>query len=61
VQVICWKSLRERQRSVLLHARLLAVRGRWQREGEVGHLVAVQLEDLTPLLGRLPTLSRDFR
>jgi error-prone DNA polymerase len=61
VQVICWKSLRERQRSVLLHARLLAVRGRWQREGEVGHLVAAQLEDLTALLGRLPTLSRDFR
>jgi len=61
VQVICWKSLRERQRDVLLHARLLAVRGRWQREGEVGHLIAEHLEDLTPLLGRLPTLSRDFR
>lgn len=61
VQVICWRSLRERQRSVLLHARLLAVRGRWQREGEAGHLVATDLEDLTPLLGRLPTLARDFR
>jgi len=61
VQVICWRSLRERQRSVLLHARLLAVRGRWQREGEAGHLVAADLEDLTPLLGRLPTLARDFR
>jgi len=62
VQVICWKSLRERQREVLLRSRLLAVRGLWQREGEVRNLVARQLEDLTPLLGRLAacTRSRDF-
>lgn len=63
VQVICWKSLRERQRDVLLRAHLLAVRGVWQREGEVRNVVAGHLEDLTPLLGRLAgsAASRNFR
>ncbi|MDE2152041.1 MAG: error-prone DNA polymerase [Betaproteobacteria bacterium] len=60
VQVICWKSLRERQRQVLLRARLLAVAGRWQSDGAVGSLLAERLFDLTPLLGELPTVSRDF-
>jgi len=62
VQVICWKSLRDRQRNELLRSRLLAVRGIWQREGEVRNLIAGHLEDLTPLLGRLAssTASRDF-
>ncbi|MDM0037233.1 error-prone DNA polymerase [Variovorax sp. J22P271] len=60
VQVIAWRSLRETQRQELLNARLLAVHGTWQREGELRSLVAHQLEDLTPLLGRLPTVSRDF-
>ena len=60
VQVICWRRVRERQRAVLLHARLLAVHGVWQREGAVCNLIAGRLEDLTPLLGRLATQSRDF-
>ncbi|MGE0290473.1 MAG: error-prone DNA polymerase [Bradyrhizobium sp.] len=63
VQVICWQSLRERQRNVLLRARLLAVKGTWQRDGDVRNLIAGHLEDLTPLLGRLASSadSRDFR
>jgi error-prone DNA polymerase len=61
VQVICWKGLRERQRSVLLRARLMAVAGTWQREGETANLIAGYLEDLTPLLGRLSTRGREFR
>jgi error-prone DNA polymerase len=63
VQVIVWKSLRDVQREELLGARLMAVHGRWQREGAVKNLVATRLEDLTPLLGRLAgaTVSRDFR
>jgi error-prone DNA polymerase len=31
-----------------------------QREGEVVHLVAGRLLDLSPWLGRLETVSRDF-
>jgi error-prone DNA polymerase len=46
---------------VLLRARLLAVHGRWQREGDVCALVAGHLQDLTPLLGRFVAGSRDFR
>ncbi|WP_374258585.1 error-prone DNA polymerase [Aquabacterium sp.] len=60
VNVIVWPALKERQRRELVHARLLAVYGVWQREGEVRHLVAHRLRDLTPLLGRLSTHSRDF-
>ena len=61
VQVICWKSVRDKLRPVLLKARLLAVSGEWQREGSVCNLIAASMEDLTPLLGRLATTSRDFR
>jgi error-prone DNA polymerase len=66
VNVIVWRSVREQQRAPLMHARLLAVHGTWQRdaasEGRVCHLVAERLEDLTPLLGRLgrENRSRDF-
>jgi error-prone DNA polymerase len=60
VQVIVWKALRERQRDALVRSRLLAVHGVWQREGEVCNLIAGHLEDLTPMLGRLMTQSRDF-
>ncbi|HMN57834.1 MAG TPA: OB-fold nucleic acid binding domain-containing protein, partial [Ottowia sp.] len=63
VQVVVRKSVREHQRAALLQSRLLAVQGRWQREGEVCNVVADQLEDLTPLLGRLADVlgkSRDF-
>jgi error-prone DNA polymerase len=65
INVIVWKSVREGQREALLHARLLAVHGTWQRDagGRVCHLVAERLVDLSPLLGRIRELgpaSRDF-
>jgi len=67
VNVIVWKSVRQQQRDELLKSRLLAVHGVWQRDvesgGEVRHLIASHLEDLTPLLGRLGrqgASSRDF-
>ncbi len=67
VNVIVWKQVRARQREALLQSRLLAVHGVWQRDvesgGEVRHLVARRLRDLTSLLGRLgeqASRSRDF-
>jgi len=61
VQVIDWKSLREKQRpEEVLRARLLSVYGTWQREGDAKSLIAGRLEDLTPMLGKLATSSRDF-
>ncbi|MEH3085736.1 MAG: error-prone DNA polymerase [Xylophilus ampelinus] len=61
VQVICWRGVRDTQRQDLLRSRLLAVYGRWQREGHAMNLIASRLRDLTPWLGRLGTASRDFR
>ncbi len=69
INVIVWKHVRERQREALLRSRLLAVHGTWQRDvesgGQVRHLIAQHMEDLTPLLGRLAqqqgSSSRDFR
>jgi len=60
VNVIVWRKLAERQRKILLGARLMGVRGKLQRQGEVLHLVAQHLEDHTKLLGTLVTRSRDF-
>jgi error-prone DNA polymerase len=39
---------------------LLAVYGVWQCEGDVGHLVAQRLVDVSHLLGELPAASRNF-
>jgi error-prone DNA polymerase len=60
VNVIVWPALVEQQRQEVLNASLLGVYGVWQREGKVCHLVARRLVDLSHLLGRLPTVSRDF-
>ncbi len=64
INVIVWKSLRERQRAAAVQSRLLAVHGVWQRDtesgGEVRHLIAGHLRDLTPLLGGLSSPSREF-
>ena len=61
INVIVWPQVAAAQRQPLLAARLLTVFGVWQREGEVRHLVAQYLVDMSHLLGRLSTTSRDFR
>jgi error-prone DNA polymerase len=58
--VIVWRDLSDRQRRELLGSKLLAVFGKVEREGEVVHVLAGRLADLSPLLGELPTRSRDF-
>ncbi|KAE8756734.1 DNA polymerase III subunit alpha [Paraburkholderia madseniana] len=60
VNVIIWPSLLEKQRREALGSSLLAVYGVWQREGEVRHLVAHRLVDVSPLLGSLVTSTRNF-
>jgi len=60
VNLVVRRDVRERQREALYGAHLLGVRGRVQREGEVVHVVAEQLYDETPALGRLQVRSRDF-
>jgi error-prone DNA polymerase len=60
VNLVVWQQVAARQRQPLLAARLLAARGRVQRQGDVLHVVVARLADYTPLLGRLVTRSRDF-
>ena len=61
VNVIVWPDLVEQYRREVLGSSLLGVYGVWQQEGIVRHLVARRLVDLSHLLGRLPTASRDFQ
>jgi DNA polymerase III alpha subunit len=61
VNLVVWKSLAERQRAVMLGARLLGVDGEVQREGSVVHVIARRLYDHSTLLGDLAAPSRDFR
>ena len=49
--LIVWPSLFERQRRLILSARMIACHGKVQREGEVVHVIATRLEDLSDLLG----------
>ena len=49
-----------RQYAELIHSQLLGAHGVWQVQGEVRHLLARQLFDLTPMLGGLAIGSRDF-
>ncbi|MDP3539647.1 MAG: error-prone DNA polymerase [Azonexus sp.] len=58
--VVVHPQLVEKQRRELLGATLLGVYGQLQKEGEVVHLVAKRLVDLSAWLGRLETVSRDF-
>ena len=48
--LVVWPSLFERQRRLVLSAAMLSCRGRLQREGEVIHVVADELIDLTSML-----------
>jgi error-prone DNA polymerase len=58
--VIVHADLVERQRRELLGSRLMGVYGQVQREGMVVHLIAKRLVDVSHLLGRLVTRSRNF-
>ena len=64
VNVIIWKAVKEQFRDVVFRARLMAVYGVWQRDeatgGEVRHVIAKRLVDMTHWLGELETTSRDF-
>ncbi|MBS1084462.1 error-prone DNA polymerase [Gluconobacter kondonii] len=60
--LIVWKDVQEKYRRPLLASRLLACKGRLQKEGDVIHVVVLSLEDRTPLLlGSELLKARDFR
>ena len=49
--LIIWPSLFERQRRLVLSASMIGCRGKVQREGQVIHVIAEHLTDLSALLG----------
>ncbi len=60
LNVMVWRELAERQRRVLVGARLMKVSGRLEEASGVRHLIARRLEDISPLLQGLDVRSRDF-
>jgi error-prone DNA polymerase len=61
INVVVWADLAERQRRALVGSQLLQVKGRLERQGEVRHVIAGHLQDMTPLLHGLDVRSRDFK
>ncbi len=51
--LVIWPSLFERQRRLILSSGMMAVRGKVQREGDVIHVVADHLIDLSDMLRRV--------
>ena len=51
--VVVWKSLYEKYRRAVISARLLRVTGRLQRDSNVVHIVAEQIEDISHMLDAL--------
>jgi error-prone DNA polymerase len=60
VNVIVWNRIAVEQRAPLLESRLLEVQGKLQREGDVQHVIAARLTNLSSLLGELVVVSRNF-
>jgi error-prone DNA polymerase len=53
VNAVVWPKTMEAFRKVVLRGRLVTVKGRIQRAGDIVHLVADRLEDMTPWLALL--------
>jgi DNA-directed DNA polymerase III PolC len=60
VNLIVWERVATAQRAALLESRLLLVRGTLQREGDVLHVIAERLTNLSDMLGELVVASRNF-
>lgn len=60
VNLIVWNRVAVEQRAALLESRLLEVHGKLQREGDVQHVIAARLTDLSSMLGDLSVVSRNF-
>lgn len=53
VNVIVWRALYERFRRAVIAGRLLRVTGQLQRESEVVHVIAQEIEDISDMLDSL--------
>ena len=53
VNVIVWRGIYERFRRAVIAGRMLRVTGRLQRDNSVTHVIADEIEDISPMLDRL--------
>jgi error-prone DNA polymerase len=60
VNVVVWLNTARQQRQPLLKAKLLHVKGVLEREGDIAHVMAGKLSDLSHLIQKLNVSSRDF-
>jgi error-prone DNA polymerase len=60
INVVVWLATARQQRKPLLTARLLHVKGVLEREGDIVHIMAGKLSDLSHLIKALPVNSRNF-
>jgi error-prone DNA polymerase len=60
INLIVWRDVAERQRRALVGSRLMGVAGELQVQGEVRHVIARRIVDLSGWLGALAAPSRDF-
>ena len=59
--IVVSPSLFEKRRRVVLGASMMAIQGKIQREGDVVHLIARQLDDLSGNLSALADRDTEFR
>ncbi len=60
VNVVVWRALYERFRRAVIAGRLLRVIGRVQRQSGVVHVLAEEIEDISPLLDKLLETKSDL-
>jgi error-prone DNA polymerase len=60
VNVVVWLATARKQRKPLLTARLLHVKGVLERQGDIVHVMAGKLVDLSHLINSLPVSARNF-
>jgi len=60
LNLFVWRVVSGRQRQPLMASRLMGVSGQLQLEGEVMHVIAHRLANLSRWLGKVATRPRDF-
>lgn len=60
INVVVWKATARAQKDAYLTSKILQVKGILEREGEVTHVIAGRLIDLTEQMHNLVSKSRDF-
>jgi len=58
--LVLFQKVSEKQRNIVINAKLIGVHGELQREGKVSHIIVSKIIDHTKLLDKLTMKTRDF-